>query len=194
MGRGRPKLDPSEEKRRRELCVAWCSEIKKNSGLSSKELAKELRYGSGHAEADGRAWRALASGSRAPAPANFKRMTATAQARGWLGRNGYFRYMQYWWAPSEEQMEPNGDGDYEAIWRKLTLNRALLMLMSHARKCDVDQARFFQDAREELARMESFLVGQEDAVIEQRARQIAVETTRDLLDGPEYPATSLILI
>lgn len=193
--RGRPRLDDEERDRRRDLCRAWAAEIKRNSGLSAKNLARALGYGSGNDDADGRAWRALASGSRAPAPENFRRMTARASRNGWLDRLGYLRYSQYWSQSGEgEASDYDSEGGLdEKRWRDGTLCNALLMLMAHARRCGIDQGLFFLDARAALGHMESFISGLSDEEIELRARRVARPTVQGLLDGPEYPLTSLIL-
>jgi len=193
--RGRPRLDGEERDRRRDLCRAWAEEIKRNSGLSAKNLARALGYGSGNDDADGRAWRALASGSRAPAPDNFRRMTARASMNGWLDRLGYLRYSQYWSQSGEGgALDYDSEGGLdEKRWRDGTLRNALMMLMAHARRCGIDQEFFFLDARAVLGHMESFLSGLGDEEIELRARRVARATAQGLLDGPEYPLTSLSL-
>lgn len=188
--RGRPKLDEEERKRRNSMCRDWAAEIKLNSKLSAKHLASKLGYGSGNDDADGRAWRALASGSRAPSPENFRRMTALAAKNGWLDPLGWLRYKPYW-EPSNEADDGVPYIDDESQWRTSTLAKTLLMLVSHARKCGVDNHRFFSEAHTELSRMESFLADFENDEIERRARRVAAITVQDLLDGPEYPTTSL---
>lgn len=192
--RGRPGLADDERERRSAICREWAAEIKKNSRLSAKSLARELGYGVSEeklatGDYDGRKWRALASGSCSPSPDKFKQMTETALKKGWLNPFGWLRYKFYWTPNEEPSREPFGED--QQIWHNGTLGRTLLMLLAHARKCDVDQVRFFSDARAELNRMQSFLSDLGDDEIEQRARRIAVATAQELLDGPEYPTTSL---
>lgn len=190
--RGRPRLTDEERERRRIVCRAWAAEIKRNSGLSAKNLARKLGYGSGDDHADGRAWRALASGSRAPSLDNFRRMTAQAAKNRWLDSFGWLRYSTYW--------NPNGladdetlHSDTEQIWRNSTLGRVLLVLLAHARKCGIDQDRFFSEARVEMESMALLLPSLGDDEIERRARRVASTTAQELLDGPEYPTTRLVL-
>jgi len=192
--RGRPRLADEERDRRRDICRLWAAEVKRNSGLSAKSLARELGYGSGTEDADGRAWRALASGTRAPAPETFQRMTAQASKNGWLDPLGYLRYSQYW-SPTDDDGAPDYDSgvQYEQHWRGGTLGRALLILLAHARRCGVEQEQFFLEARATMDQMESSLVKLGDDEIERRARSVAVDVVRRLLDGPEYPLTSLVL-
>ena len=190
--RGRPRLGDTEHERRKSICHSWAAEIKRNSGLSAKSLAKELGYGSGNEDADGRAWRALASGSRAPSIENFKRMTALAAKNGWLDPLGWLRYSPYWNLNNEATVD-NPSVDEEPIWRRQVFSRVVLMLMSHARQCGVSNQTFFSDARAELDRLEAFTSTLDDGEIYQRALRVATPTAKELLDGPEYPTTSLAI-
>ena len=194
--RGRPRLADAERERRSAISREWAAEIKKNSHLSAKSLARELGYGISKdklisGEYDGRKWRALASGSCSPSPDKFKQMTETALKNGWLDTFGWFRYKSYWAPNQEPECEPFSED--EQFWYNNTLGRTLLMLLAHARKCGVDKPRFFSGARAELGRVERYLECLADEEIESRARRVAIATTRNLLDGPEYPTTSLEL-
>lgn len=66
-------------------------------------------------------------------------------------------------------------------------------MVAHARRCGVEQEQFFLDARATMGHMESSLAKLGDDEIEMRARAVAVDAARRLLDGPEYPLTSLVL-
>lgn len=193
--RGRPGLSDEDRGRRQAMCRELAAEIKRNSGLSARALELELGYGSG---TDGRAWRALASGSRALAPTTFARIRGQASRRGWLSADaGGLRYIGYGhsWDDSDasggDHFDPNDE--YEERWRSSTLDRALLILMAHARRCGVSQKQFFIDARAQLGRMESLLSGFDDVEIRSRAKRVVSDTAKRLLDGPEYPETSLVL-
>jgi len=121
-------------------------------------------------------------------------MTAQASKNRWLDPLGYQRYSQYW-SPTGDDSAPDYDPgvQYEAQWRGGTLGRALLILVAHARRCGVEQEQFFLDARATMGHMESSLAKLGDDEIEMRARAVAVDAARRLLDGPEYPLTSLVL-
>lgn len=188
---GRPKIPDAIQEHRKALCIKWAAEVKRKSGLSAKELAWELNYGARSTNADGRAWRLLASGMKTPSPETFQKMNAEARKRGWLEPFGAIRYANYD-SPRDNDEEPIEAADDEARWRSSTLSRVLVMLLAHARTSGVDQARFFKEAHETLNHMEKGWCDR-GGEVEGRARRVAETAVRDLLDGPEYPTTSLLL-
>lgn len=189
MTRGRPKLSDAERQRRQTIVAAWASEVKTCAGLPSGKIEDVLGYGDGK----GRTWRALMAGTRIPIPGKLKSLTITASEKGWLNPLAMTRYREYWddRPPDDSEINAGPCVDIEAHWRSGTLARALLMLASHARKCGVDRERFYSEAIQELTRMKSLLSKLPDTEIEHRARRVSQATVQDLLDGPEYPRTSL---
>lgn len=190
--RGRPKLTDSERLHRTRMCQALAQEIKTKSGLSSQELTEE--FGFSNSRRDGRSWRAIAEGVNILSPLRFKQITQKAARNGWLEDFGWLRYATYWspaYLPENECFVP--DGDYEGQWRDLVFSRSVMMLLAHATRCGVSHDRFFADAHKVLDCMQNSQINASTECIEKRARQIASSTVEDLLNGPEYPETSLSL-
>lgn len=190
QGRGRPKLDEAERTRRGAICREWAAEIKKKTGFSANRLADEFGYTNGRG--DGRPWRALANGTNTPSPKKFKQMTEKAFRNGWLEFLGYLRYESYW-NPVADELGLADLGQHEELWRNGVFGRAVLMMLAHARQSGISYQSFFRDAGEALLRIEKALSEMADEEIMRRARQAARPTVQELLDGPQYPETSLIL-
>jgi len=192
--RGRPKLDIAERERRIMICREWANEIKTITGFSANRLADEFNFS--NERKDGRAWRALASGTNTPSPIRFRQMTAKAARNRWLKSFGYVRYANYWNPFGEDQSSDLGldqVDDLELGWRQRVFGSTVLMMLAHASQCGIKNQNFFRDASETLRNMEKYLADETEDEIVSRARRISRHTVQELLDGPQYPETSMVL-